>query len=341
MRTLTVVLTLALALSDIAASDSAPKVTVDLHQYGFPRATNTDSSRLGVFYLSNDRVALFFEESTTDARHDAHEFRLLVFNKVGQKIAQTTVRGNPKAIDISPGPDGGLAIGKEGQLDFYDSKLQPTKSVPLSPATAGIVFNRQYNQMVIQTIDGKSGHRTADFLSPASLEQSASLSYPINARAVLGKDELVYISTGECNRSAQIVSKSRNWQSTGNLPLCDSLTFLGSDRLAYAFDGHLYVIDAAGKQLVKVRIPAPNTFEAPAFVGLSDDTTRLAISALVKKPFAVGWPYYDELLMYDLVSKRLIFRRTLPQGPRAAALSPDGHQLASIEQGTLVLLAVP
>jgi hypothetical protein len=210
----------------------------------------------------------------------------------------------------------------------------------LAPGTTGIAFDRQYNQLVIQSIDRKSEQRTADFLAATSLKKSASLSYPLHASAVFGNDELVYDTPGEYTRSARILSMHRVW-STSGLPLCNSLAFIGDDGLAYTFDGHLYVVDVAGKQLLNIRIPAPTTFQAPAFIGLSDDKTRLAISVLVKKPFTAGWPYYDELLLYDLDSKRLIFRRILPQSPRLAALSPNGHQLATIEQGTLVLTAVP
>jgi|NGEPerStandDraft_6_1074524.scaffolds.fasta_scaffold57512_2 hypothetical protein len=333
---------LAFTLSGNAGSHSAAQIAVDLHPYGFPTATDIEGPRLGIFYLSKDRLALFFEQQQpAEPKTKSNKFQVLIFNIEGQKTAETAVHGDPKALDITAGPDGGVAVGKAGQLDFHDSKLRLARSVPLPTATTAIEFDRQNNQLVIQGIDRKSAHRFANFLDAKTLEQSASLAYPINARAVFGKDQLVYMVSGECKGAARIVSSQRVWQSIDNLPMCDSLAFIGNNELAYAFDGDLYIVDAAAKQVFRARIPVGGTFESPALIGLSDDYTRLAISALAKKPVASGWPYHDQVLLYDLVSKRLIFRHALPQTPRAAALSPDGHQLATIEQGTLVLIPVP
>ena len=333
--------TLAFAFSGAVDSHSAGQVVVDLHPYGFPPAAHAEKQHLGIFYLSKNQLALFFEQQPAQSERESHKFRLLVFNVEGQKTAEIAVRGDPKALDITAGPDGGVAVGKEGQLDLYDYKLQPGRSIPLDPATTGIVFDRQHNQLVIQTIEGKSGHRTAHFLDAKTLEESASLTYPIGARAVFGKDELVYMVSGECKGAGHVVSKQTPWPLMDALPICDSLAFIENDKLAYAFDGNLYIVDAAAEQVLKLRIPVGGTFESPALVGLSDDSRRLAISALAKKPLSSGWPYYDQVLLYDLVSRRLIFKHVLPQIAHAAALSPDGHQLATIEQGTLVLTPLP
>jgi hypothetical protein len=291
--------------------------------------------------LSDERVALFFEEPVADSDLESHSFQVLVFNTGGEKTAQAVLRGNPKAIDITKGPDNGLTVGKQGKVEFYDSRLQVVRSIALAPATTGIAFDRERNQLIVQNLDQQSGYRTAEFVNPASLERSASLNYPIDAWAVFGHNELVYTTHGECSSSARIESNDRRWQSTEALPLCDSLTFIGDDQLAYAFDNFLFIVNAAGEQVFKARIPLPSTFQAPALVGLSDDHKRLAIVGLDKKHVAPGWPFFDRLFVYDLPSKWLIFRHTLPQTPRAASLSPDGHQLATIEEGVLVLTNVP
>lgn len=327
--------------SNVTASNSAALVTADLRAYGFTPSDDSGELRLGIFYLSKDRVAVFFEQPLASSEPNSHKFQLLVFNAEGQKIAQTAVDGNPKALDITAGPDGGIAVGREGHVEFYDSQLRAMNSLGLPPSTTGIAFDRLYNQLVIQTVDQKSAQQSANFLDAATLKKSATLNYPAHASAVLGKDQLVYTVPGECKRSAHVVSSHVDWQSIEALPLCDSLAFIENNELAYAFDGDLYVVDNTGKQVLKARIPIRATFQAPAFVGLSDDRTRLAISTLGKKPLTSGWPYYDDVLVYDLVSKRLIFRHALPQGIRAASLSPDGHQLGSIEHGTLILTPLP
>jgi hypothetical protein len=101
-------------------------------------------------------------------------------------------------------------------------------------------------------------------------------------------------------------------------------------------------VDSNGKELFKARIPVADSFQTPKFVGLSDDHTRLAISALRRKYFSSGWPYYDEVYVYDIVSKQRIFKHALPRGADSArALSTDGHQLATIEQGILTLTPIP
>ncbi len=325
----------AFVLSGVAASHRP--ISVDLHPYGFPSTERTDGRRVGLFYLSEKQLALLFETEPADT----HKFGLLVFNAEGDKTAEISISGNPKALDITAGPSGGVAVGKEGHLDIYDHDLQLSRSIPLAPATTGIAFDRKSDQLIVQTVDRDSGQRTAHFLDAKELESSAALIYPIKARAIFGKDQLVYTVTGECKGAGHIVSEQPRWRPLDALPICDSLVFVEDDKLAYAFDGDLYVVNAAGEQVLKIRIPVGGSFEAPAFIGLSDDSKRLAISALAKKPLASGWPYYDQVLLYDLVSKRLIFKHALPQTARAAALSPDGHQLATIEEGVLMLTPVP
>ena len=141
--------------------------------------------------------------------------------------------------------------------------------------------------------------------------------------------------------AAHVVPGKSLWRFLDKLQTCDTLAFIQNDRLAYAVRNHLYIVNALGQQVLEARIPVPSTFESLAFIGLSDDLTRLAISALAKKPFVAGWPYYNKVLVYDLVSGRIVFQHILPQGSRAAAFSPDGHQLATVEQGVLVLRPVP
>ncbi len=51
--------------------------------------------------------------------------------------------------------------------------------------------------------------------------------------------------------------------------------------------------------------------------------------------------YYYEVLVYHLMAKHMVLKYPLPKGLRAAALSPDGHQLATIEEGILRLIRIP
>jgi len=341
LRVLTAIAIFMIAFKAIGASHSAPPIAVHLHPYGFPASTSTTSLNvhLGVFYLSTDQLGLFFEQPVTGS--DSHVFQVIVFSTDGRRISQLVVPGDPKAIDITVGPNGGVLVGRAGQLDFYDSRLQLVRSKPLAPTTTGINFDRQWNQLVLRTVERESGHQTADFLDAKTLERSATLIYPIQSHAIFGQDQLVYTTSGECKGAARVVSNKQTWRSFDSLPACDALTFIGNESLAYAFDGNIYVTDFGGKELFKAHIPVGSTFQAPRLVGLSDDNTRLAISALKKKPFSSEWPYHDEILLYDLSFKRLIVQLSLPAGSYAAALSPDGHQLATIEQGTLMLIPIP
>ena len=222
---------------------------------------------------------------------------------------------------IMPGPSGGVLFGRDGYLDFYSSDLQVVKSMPLLPATTGIKYDRERNQLVIMTIEQESGHRTAHFLNSNTLEESATLAYPIRSLATFGEKELVYTVSGDCKGSAHFVSTQHTWRSLEALPACDALIFVTNDSLAYAFDGRLYVVDSSGKELSQLRIPAANSFEAPRLVGLSDDHARLAVSALKRKMVSSTWPYYYEAFVYDLVSRRMIFRHATMPGPFAEALS--------------------
>jgi hypothetical protein len=82
----------------------------------------------------------------------------------------------------------------------------------------------------------------------------------------------------------------------------------------------------------------------PSFVGLSDDHTRLAIMALMKRSMfttkAGTWPYYNQVFVYDLKSKKLLLKHPMPDG-YVAVLSPDGHLMATIELGIFKIIPVP
>jgi len=325
---------------DLAASPSAGQVTVDLHPYGFPSPSL--DIKFGVFYLSQDRIALFFDKKVQGADPHSHVFQLMIISTGGHVTSQLAVHGNPGAMDITAGSSGGVFFRNEGKLTFYDGTLQQLRSDPVPPATSGIKFYRERNQLVLVTADEDSGHRTAHFLNGSTLEESATLTYPLRSVAVFGDQQLVYIVSGYCTGAAHVVSSQPRWRSLDALPACDPLVFIASDKLAYAFSGNLYIVDSNGRELFRAGIPAAESFETPRFVGLSDDHTRLAISALKRKFFSFGWPYYDEVYVYDLVSKHRIFKHALPRGSDSAmALSADGRQIATIEQGILMLTPVP
>lgn len=54
-----------------------------------------------------------------------------------------------------------------------------------------------------------------------------------------------------------------------------------------------------------------------------------------------GWRYYNEVFVYDLRAKHIIFKHALAEGAYAAAISPDGRQLATVEDGILKLFSMP
>lgn len=329
---------LLLAFPDLAPSHSAERTVINLREYGFPPDFDI---KLGIVYLSSDRLLLFFDQRLPDTEPQSHAIRLIVFNSDGEATAQLVVRGDPKALDLTVGPDGGVLSGREGKLDFYDSNLQLQRSIPLAAETTGIRFDRQQDQLVILTIDRQSGQRTAHFRSGKTLEESAALSYPIESSAIYGENQLVYTTSGKCEGAAHVVSNQVSWRLPNKFPTCDPLVFVTKETLAFAVDGQMFVVDSSGKKLLQVRIPAPGTFQSPGLVGLSDDGTRLAIRALERKEASSGWPYYYEVFVYDLVSKRMIFRYALQQGSVSMALSPDGHQLATIENDVLTVMPVP
>jgi hypothetical protein len=313
--------------------------TLDLHELGFP--ADSENVRSGVFYLDNSRIALFFDQRLpSESPHD-RALKLMVFNtEENHPTAQLVLHADPKAMDLTAGP-GGMLFGREGKLSFYDSNLQLLKSIPLARGTTGVKFDRYLNQIVIMAVDEKSGQHIAHFKDGNSLQESAALSYPIKSQAIFGNNELVYHVSGNCKGAAHVISTRAEWHGLEELPACDPLAFIGDDSLAYAVDGHLYVVDSKAHQRLSLRIPeTPDAFHLPGFIGLSDDHTRLALSALQRQRISSGWPYYEEVFVYDLVSKRMIFEHALKNfsGP---VLSPDGHQLAVIEQGVLTLLSVP
>ena len=132
------------------------------------------------------------------------------------------------------------------------------------------MFDRNINLLVVMMLEQEPGRRTANFLDGDTFEESAALAYPIKSHAIFGENQLVYTVSGNCIGAAHIVSDQHLWQSLDALPACHPLIFIANDRLASAPDGHLYVIDSTGKKRFEAQIPAPETFQAPSLVGLSE-----------------------------------------------------------------------
>jgi len=322
-------------------------ISVELHSYGFPSGQIDLPS--GVFYISLERVALYFDrgEATDsldqDNHHPSHQFLILVLSTKGQVLAQQTIYGLPKALDIKPGPAGGLIIGREGSLSFYDADLHLRKSVPLSPDVTGVSFDRRWNQLTISAADETSHSQTIKLLDGATLEARGDFTLPKRAFVVLGNREIGFSVGGNCENSTQLLSKQRSWDSLRGLPLCGLLTFVGDDALAYTFDQQLYVTDHLGKQLFRESVPAPDVPISPFFSGISDDNSRIAIWAWKHKTFRKRneFPDYREVFVYDLPSHKRVFSRSLTSGTTGSALSPDGKQLATIEDNVLMLNSIP
>lgn len=320
-------------------------VAVELHSYGFPSGQVDILEH--VFYISAERVALYFDrgeaaDSPDHGNHPRlHQFLILVVSTKGQVLAQQTIYGFPKALDIKAGPARGLIVGREGYLSFYDADLHLQKSVPLSPDVTGVSFDRRWNQLTISSADETS--QTIKLLDGATLEGRGDFTLPKQAIFMSGNREIGFDVGGNCENSAQILSKQRSWDSLRGLPICGMLTFVGDDALAYTFDQQLYVTDHLGKQLFRQSVPAPIGPSFPYFSGISDDNSRIAIAAWKHKIFHKPNEFseYGEVFVYDLLSHKRIFSRSLPSGTIASALSPDGKQLATIEDGVLMLNSIP
>ena len=334
---------LVFSVSQNLRSSSPAAATLDLHPHGFPTGKERTRVKAGVFYLSGNRLAVFFNHKRPSSGEESHTFQLLIVDTDGHILAQREIQADPKAVDIVAGPNGGLLLGSVGKLDFFDGDLHLLKSVPLGESVTGISFSRRLNQLVEMTIDDVSQTRSAHFLDGDTLEEKLSLSYPIKSNPVFGEKQLAYELGGDCFGTTHIVSSQENWSSLSDIPACNLLTFVGNDEIAYVFDQHLYILGRGGKQLLKVRVPAPSTFVSPGLVGISDDYSLLAISALKKKAFAkIGsWPYYNEVFVYDLKRQLIVFRYDLqPAGVWSLSLSPDGRQLAVVEESVLELIPV-
>jgi len=334
----------------LAQQLSKPNVdehSVDLRPSGFPADPNPTvvaDVKAGVFFLSKETVGLYFEQRVPDSASQSHSYKFLTFHVNGQMLAQRPFRIDGTLLDVGCGPNESILFRESERLDFFDARFQLVKTHPLPTATTGISFDRTLNQIVVTTADGKSGNLKALFLRADTLDEFASLDFPKHSRAIFGETQLGYTLPGWCKGALHVEPENASWQNLASLQTCDALTFVGSEALAYATNQDLYVVHKSGKELFHGHIPAPDSFHLPDFIGLSDDHSKLAIMANMKRSiFAVKpgtWPYYNEIYIYDLSVKKLLFKHAV-SGGYAAALSPDGHHLATIESGNLKILSIP
>lgn len=313
---------------------------VDLHLNGYPPSADGRGPevKMGTFFISDDQVVVYFDSPPGSARQKTQVFHVMVFSIAGQLIADKSLTANPGAVDIIRGPNGSVLFGRAGQLDFFDSRLELLNSVSLPKETTGIAFDHIKDQVIVTTSEPTTNE--AHFLLPDSLAETVVLKYPIASRPEFGAQQLVYTVSGYCRGAAHFVSPDRTWPWLHALPACDSALITEND-LAYISDKHMHVVNGSGRETLSVRLPIRETFEAPRFVGIADNGSRVLISALRKKRTGPGWPYHEELLLYDFPRKSIIFRYELrPDWVVGMGLSPDGHAVATVENGTLNLLSV-
>jgi hypothetical protein len=321
--------------------------SVDLRPSGFPADPNPTvvaDVKAGIFFLSKEIVGLYFEQRVPDLAPQSHSYKFLTFNTNGQMLAQRPFRVDGNLLDVGCGPNESILFRELERLDFFDSRFQLVKTHPLPTATTGIRFDRTLKQIVVTTADEESGNQKARFLRADTLDEFAALNFPKHARVIFGEARLGYTLPGWCKGALHVEPENASWQNLTTLQTCDALTFVGNEALAYATNQDLYLVHKSGKELFHGHIPAPDSFHLPDLVGLSDDHSRLAVMAIMKRSiFAVKpgtWPYYNEVYIYDLNVKKLLFKHAL-SGGYAAALSPDGHHLATIESGNLRILSIP
>lgn len=328
-------------------SSGTAQERVDLRSVGFPTDSNpvaVADVEAKVFFLSNETLVLYFEQRAPATTPPSYSFKVLTFNTTGQVIAHRVFRADRKSLDVSNGPNDSILLRESEKLDFFDTRLQFIKSYPLPSNTVEESFDRTSNQLVVITMDAQSGNRNARFLNANTFEELTVLAYPRRSRAIFGNKQLGFTLVGNCVGALHVQPAPENWKSVESLETCDALTFVGNKSLAYATNQNLYVVRQSGEQLFHGHIPAPDSPQFPGFVGLSDDHTRLALRATMKQGFLVRkpgtWPYYNEIFVYDLSAKKLLFKHALTDG-HAAAFSPDGHHLATIESGSLNILSIP
>jgi hypothetical protein len=319
---------------------------LDLRSFDFPTDANPvviADVKARVFFLSNENLALYFEQKDSAPTANSRRYRFLTVSTTGQMIAQHILKTDGGPPDVKRGPNETILLTESERLDFFDSHFHLVKTRQLPANTIGTRFESASRQLVVIT-SGDLKTQVAHFVDADTFDEVSTVVYPKQSVAIFGEKQLGYVVPGYCQGALHIEPDKDSWRSLEALQTCNALTFVNNEALAYATDQDLYVVDKTGKELFRGHIPAPESFHLPGFVGISDDRTRIAIMANMKRSiFAVKrgtWPYYNEVYSYDLNAKKLLFKHALTGG-YAAALSPDGHHLATIESGSLKILFIP
>jgi hypothetical protein len=329
---------------------------VDLHPFGFPTYSNpvaTADVRARVFFLDGNYLALYFDRQMPGLPSQFHAYKLLTLNTAGRVLAQRAIKANVDFLDLSNGPGASVILRESEKLAFFDVRLRLVRSHPLPGGVVGMKYDRALEQLVLISSDPGAGNLKASFWKADTFDELATFVYPKLSVVIFGDKELAYALPAHPQSELHVEPDQESWKSLGRLEIFDLLTFVAQDALAFEQDHSLYVVNKDGKRLFHHHIPGPAAIwsagfvsesNSVGFVGLSDDGSRLAITSQMKRGILASkpgtWPFYNEVFVYNLIAKKLVFEHALHEG-YAAALSPDGHQLATIESGSLEILSVP
>jgi hypothetical protein len=310
----------------LVAAQPKPIVTADLLPKGLPADFKGYSFNCPYHYpgyyslqwIDRERVLVAFSTSPICGKKVGSisgVLRLITFDLRGNMVRSADVPYDAGTGTIYVEPDlrhDGVWIGPEQSL-LVEFRGGYSKTQPNSRGKILVLSSELLPQQEIETYPPR------DFYDGIHLERVTPDHHAV----------LFWTSAGTREKQKCLVFSGR--------PLVQTSGCLQSD---------LNVTDPSDKYWGSARAPLPKGHETLDSAGSTIDGDRVAVMGAKVAGFCEAWgmfcPSREMLIVFEVVTKRVVFRMKLPtDGSARATLSTDGKHIAVVEHERLEIFALP
>jgi hypothetical protein len=356
----------------------SPRTIVDLGPFGIPEDFFRDikycqHERNGVrslFWLDANQVVFAFSTNPTCPSASGEitaSIRVMLFQFTGEKLASRDVPYDPENSGIRTWPVDGvyagpdntvvvctLKIDRTSRLSLLSKNLEPIQELNLPFGTSCEGVTSEHHWIMLETSGENSGDDHTYYsglpLAPVAMfyvARNESILRNVGEMKVALVDASNEIGVRKAGNSFwSYIEPKKDHDLTVLDWLADGSLLVESRRRSNDKDNQAFVLSPEGIRIDLPRMPPP--YRAVKSFGFSVESSRIAIGGhyvneacvSLREVLPVHCSEKHRLFVLDEKAGKIILERPL-HGYARAALAPDGHHIAVLDDDKLLVYLLP